>query len=352
MRFPLTRVRPLALGAALALATVVAEAAPPAYTDQPAIRVRNAAGAVMLGVARAGNRLVAVGEHGLVALSDDGGKSWRQATSVPVNVTLTAVQFVDARRGWAVGHAGVILATQDGGATWRKQLDGLAVAALASSEARAASDPRLARDAARLVADGADKPFMAVHFSSPTRGIVVGAYGLIVATEDGGATWTTWMGRLDNPRGAHLYALGIDGQAIHIAGEQGVFFSSLDGGRSFQKRELPYKGSWFSLAIDGATLTLAGLRGNVFRSDDRGQTWHRLGEAPPVSFVSAVPIAGQSVLLANQAGQLFMATDGRLKPLSLPPVPPVTQAVPLGSGQVLLLTVQGILRQSATEVVQ
>jgi hypothetical protein len=36
--------------------------------------------------------------------------------------------------------------------------------------------------------------------------------------------------------------------------------------------------------------------------------------------------------------------------LKLPPVPPVTQAAALGDGQVLLLTVQGILRQGTTEV--
>jgi len=334
--------------AALALATAAA-AAPIPYKDRPALKVRNVAGAVMLGVAKAGGRLVAVGERGLVGLSDDGGKTWRQAASVPVDVTLSAVQFVDARQGWAVGHAGVILATRDGGEHWTKQLDGLAAARLAEHEAAGSGDARLAREAARLVADGADKPFLALHFSSPTQGIAVGAYNLIVATADGGASWHSWMGRLDNPRGAHLYAVDADGQSVYIAGEQGVFFASADGGRSFQRRELPYKGSWFSMARNGDSLILAGLRGNAYRSPDRGRTWTRLGEAPPVSFVSAAPLQGRSVLLANQSGQLFVADD-RLRPVSLPPVPPVTQVAPLGDGSVLLLTVQGILRQGATEV--
>lgn len=342
----------LLAGAVLAALPGPASAAPAAYTDRPAIKVRHVAGAVMLGAAMAGKRVVAVGEHGVVGLSDDNGKTWRQAASVPVDVTLTAVQFIDASRGWAVGHAGVILTTADGGEHWTKQLDGIGAAVLAGREAQGAKDERLAREAARLAADGADKPFLAVHFTSATHGIAIGAYGLIVATEDGGATWSSWMGRLDNPRGTHLYALATDGRAVHIAGEQGVLFSSFDGGRSFQKRELPYKGSWFGLAMNGDTLTVAGLRGNAFRSNDRGQTWSRLGAAPPVSFVSAASLDGRGVLLANQAGALFVVSDAGLKAVAAPPLPPLNQAMPLNDGNVLLLTVQGILRRSATEVYQ
>ncbi len=59
------------------------------------------------------------GERGIVLLSDDAGVSWRQA-KVPVSVSLTAVQFVDAEQGWAVGHLGVVLHTQDGGGNLAK----------------------------------------------------------------------------------------------------------------------------------------------------------------------------------------------------------------------------------------
>ncbi|HJV93238.1 MAG TPA: glycosyl hydrolase, partial [Azonexus sp.] len=71
--------------------------------------------APMLGAARAGQRIVAVGDYGIVLLSDDQGKTFRQAASVPISSTLTAVSFADARNGWAVGHWGAILRTSDGG---------------------------------------------------------------------------------------------------------------------------------------------------------------------------------------------------------------------------------------------
>jgi photosystem II stability/assembly factor-like uncharacterized protein len=62
-----------------------------------------AAASLQLSVTRAGKRLVSVGERGLVLLSDDDGRSWRQARQVPVSVALTQVRFVsDSSAGrWA-----------------------------------------------------------------------------------------------------------------------------------------------------------------------------------------------------------------------------------------------------------
>ena len=77
-----------------------------------------AAQSLLIDIARAGERLVAVGERGHVLYSDDSGQRWIQAP-VPVSVMLTAVWFLDAQHGWAVGHDGMIIATDDGGASWR-----------------------------------------------------------------------------------------------------------------------------------------------------------------------------------------------------------------------------------------
>ena len=97
-------------GLALLLCVVVVPplCAAPAVLERSALPSAKAERAVLLGLARAGQRLVAVGERGIVLLSDDNGQRWRQA-QVPVSVSLTAVQFVDDRRGWAVGHLGVVL---------------------------------------------------------------------------------------------------------------------------------------------------------------------------------------------------------------------------------------------------
>lgn len=132
-----------------------------AWTAKPAHAWTAPTHMMLMDAARAGRRVVTVGEHGLVLLSDDDGRTWRQARSVPVAATLSAVTFVDAGHGWAVGQWGVILATSDGGETWHKQRLDLST----------------------------DQPLFSVAFTSPNDGIAVGLWSLMLATHDGGKTW-------------------------------------------------------------------------------------------------------------------------------------------------------------------
>src|ERR1019366_414977 len=92
--------------------------------DVPAMMLKRQITSTQIQAAtRAGERLVAVGIRGLVLVSDDGGKQWKQA-NVPVASDLTDVYFPTAKDGWVVGQDGVVLHTRDGGNTWEKQQDG------------------------------------------------------------------------------------------------------------------------------------------------------------------------------------------------------------------------------------
>jgi photosystem II stability/assembly factor-like uncharacterized protein len=319
---------------------------------RPALPVRQPGKAALLDGARAGRRIVAVGEHGVVALSDDEGASWRQARSVPTSASLTAVRFADERAGWAVGHGGVVLASPDGGETWQLQTDGRRLAALAQQAARArpaSGDTHAAallKGADLLVADGPDKPLLDLHVVDAQRVMVVGAYGLCFETLDGGRSWSSAMDRLDNPKAQHLYALRARGDTWLMAGEQGLLLRSSDAGRTFQRIPSPYAGSWFTIAsTPHGRWLVAGLRGNAFVSDDDGERWERLDGAPPASFVGAVALPDSSVLLANQAGQIFAAPPaGPLVLLPGPNLPPLSQLVPLAGGALLALGLAGALR--------
>jgi photosystem II stability/assembly factor-like uncharacterized protein len=170
--------------------------------EQPAITSVMATRSVMLSVANAGSRLVAVGERGFIILSDDNGLTWKQVSS-PVSLTLVKVRFVDDCEGWAVGHAGVVLHSADGGQSWSRQLDGVEGAQLELEDARQQAaradhevnaEERLAQ-AQQLVDDGPDMPLLDVLFFNARDGIVVGAYGLAFATRDGGTTWQSMRGR-------------------------------------------------------------------------------------------------------------------------------------------------------------
>ncbi|HWS15279.1 MAG TPA: hypothetical protein VN450_03705, partial [Candidatus Methylomirabilis sp.] len=77
-----------------------AGAAPASLKILPAEATTAATKAMILSSARAGKRIVAVGNHGIVLLSDTDGADFRQAASVPVRSTLTAVFFIDEKTGW------------------------------------------------------------------------------------------------------------------------------------------------------------------------------------------------------------------------------------------------------------
>lgn len=203
--------------------------------------------ALMLDVAAAGPRWVAVGDRGSILLSDDQGSTWQPA-QVTGKQMLTAVAFVDDRRGWAAGHDAQIWATADGGQSWTLQHQ----------------DP--SREA----------PLLDLWFWNPRLGYAIGAYGTVLATSDGGQTWMDVSERLPNPEQLHLNAIAetADG-SLFIVGERGIAFRSPDRGQTWEKLDVPYEGSLFGLlplSQPGGLLAF-GLRGQVLRSTDAGERW-------------------------------------------------------------------------------
>lgn len=319
--------------------------------ESPASQVPNPGKAVYTALARAGERLVAVGERGLILLSDDNGQHWRQVP-VPVSVGLTAVQFADASSGWAVGHAGVVLATRDGGEHWALQLDGRQAAQLELEDARQAlpdaPDPDAAQarldSAQRVASEEADKPFLAIAASDARNVLVVGAYGLAMRSTDGGAHWHSLMGRIDNPDGLHLYAIARQGQDWVLAGEQGYLARSADG-EDFQPLPSPYAGSLFTLALraDGALL-IGGLKGHAFVLPAGAQEATALPTLAPVSYSDAIALADGRVLLANQAGGLYASSAEGLAVAFEPLRKPVSAAVQAADGSLVFAGFTGLSR--------
>lgn len=331
--------RGLLLGAACAPAL----AALPPVLQRPALPTPLAAGAAMLAAARAGRRLVAGGERGIVVTSDDGGASWAQA-KVPVQVSITSLAFADAKRGWATGHFGTLLATTDGGASWQLQMDGVRAAQLTVA---AAADDAQRKAAERKVADGPDKPFFdLVH--DGRHGIAVGAYGLALETSDG-STWQSLAPRLPNPRQLHLYAVRRAGERIFIAGEQGLLLRSPDAGASFEALPSPYKGSFFGLiAAKSGTLLAFGLRGSLFRSTDHGSSWQPVTSGTPVTLGAGLERDDGSLWLLAQNGDLFVSRDDgqRFERRPAPKPFPAAAFAPGDGASFVLAGLRGLQRQS------
>ncbi len=269
------------LGSAFSVAVLLAAVyafSPRALPEFPATGLRIDT-VLVQAAARAGSRLVAVGERGHVFLSDDEGKTWRAVKS-PVDVTLTALYFFDARHGWAAGHDAAILRTEDGGETWR-------VAHLALQD---------------------ERPLLAIRFRDAHNGIAVGAYGTFLESRDGGRSWNARK-ILDDDRHLNALAAGSDGRHF-IAGESGVVLYSADNGAQWTRLQSPYKGSYFGVLAIGATDLIAfGLRGNMYRSADLGQAWNAIANTSRASLMGSQLLATDRAVLVGQDGTVLLTRD-------------------------------------------
>lgn len=280
----------LAAPAAFALADII---------ETPALMSGLAQESLLNDATRAGDRIVAVGERGHVIYSDDEGQTWTQA-QVPVSVTLNAVDFGSDSSGWVVGHSGVVLHSSDAGATWQLQLDGLQAAELvigsreeqiAAMEDRIEQAPEAEKGDLEWALDdlvfalenaqsdmdiGPVNPLLDVWFEDDQHGLVVGAYGMALRTQDGGETWDDIAPSLRNPQNFHLNSVAqVTGGALVIVGEAGQVHVSVDNGESWERRESPYDGSLFGVMGTGKIneILTFGLRGNTLLSTDLGRSW-------------------------------------------------------------------------------
>jgi photosystem II stability/assembly factor-like uncharacterized protein len=249
--------------------------------DAAAVMHQTIAGRALMSVARAGERLVAVGMRGLIAVSDDNGKHWAQVCA-PVRSDLLALSFPTSSEGWAVGHDGVVLHTADGGRTWEKQFDGRMAATSLTKNYKsriAAGDASLRPYLDQLVLNyrqGASLPLLSVWFKDAQHGMAVGPFGMAIATDDGGKTWIPILDRIDNPQFLHLDAVGDVAGDVYIAAEKGTVFRRNSATGQFAPVDTGYAGSFFGVTGNEDVLLAYGLKGTVYRSTDRGATWERV----------------------------------------------------------------------------
>ncbi|MFX6326666.1 YCF48-related protein, partial [Acinetobacter baumannii] len=79
-----------------------------------------------------------------------------------------------------------------------------------------------------------------LYFTDAQNGWIVGAYGLALATKDGGKSWQSLMAGIPNVGSKHFYAVSQSKDNLLIAGEQGALFRSTNQGESFTRLQTPY----------------------------------------------------------------------------------------------------------------
>lgn len=276
----------LLAGAALAALVPLASAQAAPLEPAPAVASDHATQVTVLRATWAKDRVVAVGDHGIVLLSDDRGKSFRQAGSVPLSSALTGVSFADSSQGWAVGQWGAILHSGDGGNSWQVQR-------LSSEE---------------------DRPLFAVHFFNARQGVAVGLWSLVMTTEDGGQTWTEQT--VQAPPGASRADLNLMGLfadshgGVYATAEQGQVLRSKDKGKSWSYLDTGYGGTlWSGAVLADGSLLVGGQRGTLLHGSADGQHWQRVS-LESKSSITDIAVSGRHVVVVGLDGLMVRSDDG------------------------------------------
>src|SRR5262245_5135738 len=193
-----------------------------------------------------------VGELGRIFRTTDGGATWDRQDAHTRRPFL-AMSCLDAKNAWIAGKEGIVYSTKDGGTTWTE------------------------------VNTGSQRHVFTLEFPTPQRGHGAGDFGTMIHTEDGGATWTTTRisddvklpdSALDTgvePGDVNLYALSYgDPEHAWIVGEFGTIIASQDGGLTWKQQSTPVESTLFGVRFTDAQHGIAGGLDSVIRRTDDG----------------------------------------------------------------------------------
>ena len=266
----------------------------------------------------------AVGAGGTILRTTDGGATWIQQVSGTTG-GLLAVKALSARRAWAVGARGITLVTVDGGRSWQRRLTGLhenqfSVAfadALHGWIAGGFGYILRTRDGGRTwrrQRTSTSASLYGIAFSDPLHGLAVGAGGLVLRTADGGRTWRKARSRVTS----QLRAVRMgSAKAAWVTGADGVVLATSDGGRTWRRDRLPVSGVMGGLELGSrGRVWVTGVGGSICRSVDGGRSWSRLTDGFTDS-IHGVTSHGAELWVAGADGLLASANGGAWRRVAL-----------------------------------
>jgi photosystem II stability/assembly factor-like uncharacterized protein len=222
---------------------------------------------------------------GVVYATTDGGAHFARRSVVPGPVGhafVSAMRFTDAATG-LVSRRDKLYRTTDAGSSWQ------------------------------LVATGG-QTFTGLTFVDASHGYAYGDFGLLLATDDGGATWAhrpitsklVATGAVDCASATVCLVLGISGRAHST---KTVLYTT-DGGATARPVRLPAGTTHVAFASPTRGVA-AGDSGAIAISDDAGATFHRIGTRLPGRYrtIRAGTVRGAAFALGD-AGALAATTDG------------------------------------------
>lgn len=272
-----------------------------------------------------GGKITAVGKFGVIFVSENGGKNWRRQPSGTTK-TLSDVSFADQTHAFIVGSGGVMLNSADGGVSWRPENSGtkdqlLAVHALSparifavgafgtllssSDGGRSWSKHQLKWEKLieRIIKEGGllEPNLNAVHFASSQNGWIVGEFGLVLHTTDGGGTWVSQRYGSDFPQ---LYGVRfIDDRRGWAIGQAGSFIQTADGGQHWTPVNVDTKRDLYGISLEGDRGVIIGDR-IVLLSRDGGSSWRAMHSTAEAQLLNSVALKNGEAVAVGPAGTI------------------------------------------------
>jgi len=256
---------------------------------------------------------IAVGDSGVVLITENGGDNWRQvllgtketfqdayisnngkAIVVGNNSTiyksndlfitvlkqfvngdysLFKVAFVNSQKGYIVGSKGLVLSTNDGGNTWIKE------------------------------AVNTNKLLYDIIFTNQTNGFVCGWKGTLFRTSDGGSTWELTEKFTDK----YLKDIDFydDELGIVVGGGDEVFITD-DGGDSWNSVEVKQRGGVQSVKfVTSKLIIMPGNRGELIISQDGGDNWSLLDTKTYMNFTGIFKTSNGNIYITAVNGKIL-----------------------------------------------
>lgn len=264
----------------------------------------------------------AVGDSGLILRTEDGGDTWiRQFTNYKTN--LNDVFFLDTIRGWIVGDDGTILQTLDRGASWQKHdLSQITSDDIYSIEGTKWSNKAVGQNGAYLVSQ--NSPTGAIWYRG---GAPIKTYRGIVTLSSRSASLVGDQGTIlqlvTSPSGGGVIDLSIDpkfdlrdifftgGGRGWVVGKYGIVLRSTNGGAKWAITDtIPVNwlnAVYFYDSLNGYT---AGSYGALYKSEDAGYNWTRIPTGVTNTFKKSFFFNKDEGWLVGTYGLLMKTVNG------------------------------------------
>ena len=272
-------------------------------------------------------RAIVIGYGGKILETTDNGFTWARIPS-GTHLALYSIDFAaDNKTGWIVGQQGTILKTTDAGKTWEKQeaevwLD------------QVCSDP----EERRLRPE--DRPcqyayLFAVSVIDENNVAVIGDKSIYLRTRDGGKTWTIRTLKFEDEdadmdmllafEDPVLYDVEfLDANTGYIVGEFGKIYHTTDGGVNWAEQQESIMDDSVLDILDLPTLfdvefkdqqrgIACGLDGRIAETNDGGKDWNFVDNNVPEyidPFYSATILPNGYKWVVGSSGQVVTAAPG------------------------------------------